>query len=631
MLPMVSLIESSRQSTAIAGGSRVEVPMVSLLESPRHLAQIAVIGPSYSRVGRNDDAITKVGRRDKDDPMLRQVEAQEAFKSPRVLQVRSTLHAVHSSNYLVEAINKDLDRGDGDVLCSSLRHHPKIVVEEKEAYHENRMHAFDGLLRQVPNLHLMDVAAFPRTMMTRRSRGQPLHDLVFEEEEEMKDDIICPPAVFTTTLLELEREKDVKAAGVPTGMTAAFLSLERKTGRIAHVPPVGHYRPKHDVTECTVRGGYIHQEVVAAVTKRVAETVEKRCVSPDELQDVVERRKPAIPSTTAAFKSIVPQCPVPRAQLAGADEWYWPRPNPAAQRTSDVLLSKALFRRQESRSTSFPEGYSVPAGAPVRCPVSIKNMSRREPHLAHVSDVPCYQVQKADKLTRREVQPVKFQLYSPRQPLHTSKKPPGATVTYPINDKSVHRNTTAVLVEFDRCTTRSSRPPAAVNDLSYDPSDVLTTHRNRAATLQNDVGHQTLFCGQTSAGIVQGYVPNLNSTRPQVVRDVQFARNRPRAAAKVSHNDLLYDVPSPLVTQTPMLHSCLSREKWTSNMSPHRNVLDKVYEVSPFEAAKLGGKKCTVNFEKYITKERAFSGRNIPSEHFKRSNPTAPGPGAYNV
>lgn len=484
------------------------------------------------------------------------------------------------------------------------------------------------------------------------------------------------PASSSSAMLSPTRPSP-RQDGTPHRPNASFLTPERfkEINHNGNVPPVGHYRPKHSLTEGVARGGYIepkphhhHHSPRAAPQSPPAASDEAPAsptlksnpsssrtpqhgasdVSATVLKDSPRQRakekaaaqQPPPPMEDIVFKSKAPKMYEPYP-TDGADAWYWPRCDrrlaPAA--STSVDFSKHTPRKPFVVPSENPDAYynvAKPFGSEtqhVTMDISARTSRDKYPvekkSLYQDADLP-YDPHVQLKKLGPAAQVHEFSKDTPRKPFAE----PAVSVSVEerddcLGDVGSQVKRTRGPIAFEKQTVH---PPVEARyvPVVYDTIDALTSPRHRSALVDpKGPGHLPLHVPSITEFSAP---PSLNSVRPSQIQDVNFDKCSKRAEMKVPLHDLSYDTqrdPPNLkkLACDPKIALNLSREKREKATSFKPQGTQAVYTYgidSPGSGAHL-------DFSKQVTRENQFASRLAPSGHWEANNPRSPGPGAYNV
>jgi hypothetical protein len=468
--------------------------------------------------------------------------------------------------------------------------------------------------------------------------------------------------------------------GAPeNGPSACFLSPTRWREVVSQNPPVGHYRPKFFAVEHRPLQGNILP--LGSTTPR-----EKRVIGPghaagsprgvdlgsspasqagsgvvlppipgdhqpgrspalgDDIQSPTRRGGPPGPTfeSTSAFKSMTKR---PQVHSSNPDPGaYWPlndlaiKSPPKGQIRFDRMPGRDYEVATSPRSCAPDAVYQLPSTLKVSSPVKMsKQIPRPQPGVIdltteaplRVSDVnPVYSTDVSVALKFPRSPQYSFEKLSPRDGGASTKKnaPHGVSVESVEGDLTEPLRPHLPVLAFERLTARKEEKPT-INDLTYNVDDSLTVYRTPHAILREDgAGHLPLWEKRITDNC--SYNPQLNSSRPKILREIDFSKDVPRPEHRVRMADLDYNPQHVLQTArvkgNPMMAQHLSRAKRNKVLTARAAAPDIAYNVKP-PAVHLP----KIDFGKCVPRAAIFKGRGKPSDNWVKAQQYSPGPGDY--
>lgn len=472
-----------------------------------------------------------------------------------------------------------------------------------------------------------------------------------------------------------------RLAHAHSGPSASFLAPERGGPADSssatfgcHIPPVGHYRPKHCLTEHAVSGGYMEPKSHRQISPRHRSHAHLLASHRDDGSDAVEAASPTVKSvipysSTASllspqqsvrfrarekvaaspprvmqdpvFKSLSPKI-APPMKTDGADEVYWPRADPRDTNRSSpnrVDFSKLTPRKPFVEVSENPDAYYKPApgiGSNLQQTADISLHTSRDHYPVEKksfyqdADLP-YDPHQALAAHRGQVVSTLMDKMTPRKPFVT----PAAD----MSDLSANSNITdpsqkrvLKIIAFEKQAPHPSLPlsGAAGAPEIYDVNVSPTQTRQRSAVIHHSApGHSDLHVPSCTDF---GDVPNVSATKPNSIQDVRFEKQTKRSPMTLQLHDLQYDTDDTALakrlTGNPMMGVALSREKRERAVAVRPAGAEVVY-VCPVPQAP--GTGAHLDFSRHVARDDQFCGRDKPSPRFLETHPRAPGPGAYDV
>lgn len=230
---------------------------------------MAPAGPSISRAGRN--CVTHV-RSDTKKVKKSVVAAQTGESAGAMARRANRAAAAAAVDDGKLAFGRGITHDDGGrhELCSSPRAHPEMDLIRTAEYEQNRRQQFVGIQEAVPQLALVDEGVVEEELALRR---QPIAALRDDGDAPMRT-----PHARAITPSKAHGDSDGKHHHAPqqhavpsppkkavvgagprpppaNHSSASFTSPKRfqESSRTVTMPPVGHYRPKHAMTEHSMR------------------------------------------------------------------------------------------------------------------------------------------------------------------------------------------------------------------------------------------------------------------------------------------------------------------------------------------------------------------------------------------
>ncbi len=682
----------------------------SLLESDL-LQQLQSRSPrSISQYGRNEETMRrtmgagKSGLSQSTQEYLQRVDKQQKFQFSALTAEK--LQGIAIKTTVVASVDSGIesDSGappasasdDGRELVSSRRGNRGIAQRESVAYEQGKRRDFETLFEtRLNQFQTVDEGQLTYRATYNGALGKPqlgsaVTMLADDDEDGLSDSTIqqakkkASPVEVAVNLSHGEEADKAADVSEPQSMphksprggdhpTSSFLSPERFTAVKSGIPPVGHYRPKHTLSEGAVVGGYIakllptkpHGHTPAAPIYKDGINNNSLSLDMSQGQQSLQHMAsvlsgvgradspksptragggaPGSPSKTAAaktetavFRSASPKIGPP-AKSPAPDEWYWPRNDPKSPRSFSTRgrgdFMQCTPRRPLVDPPSVPDAYynviGVTGADSMHTVRAFENQHRpvavtvQSASMATDGDTN-FDANQALKLTRPAAAAVDFSKSTPRKDM----APAFIATTSVDYVESIGDPMKAHVPAFsyDTLLPRKSnlRP---MLDLEYDVNDSLAKPRQPAAVIDpNAPGHLPLTRCDVPTEV--GEPPRLSFSRPRISREIPFEQYSPRAEAKLRTLDVLYECEGPLkkhvyprVVGNPMMHDALSREARSKYSTKPTLQAEYTWSVPRLPMAHY-------EFEKHVPSEEYHTGP-ISSHKYNLNHPRAPPVGTY--
>lgn len=460
----------------------------------------------------------------------------------------------------------------------------------------------------------------------------------------------------------------------PAKPSPCFLARERQTSDVGTtgMPPVGHYRPKHALTEPVLSGGYIEPRPVKHSPKRprhggdqqepavptLGSPTASSVGSPTKTlqsgassarlraREKLTASPPRGPHPDPVFQSKAPRLAEPYP-TDGADAWYWPRCDWRSDPTNShrVDLAKVTPRKELHTIPDNPDAYyniTSPLGANVVRTSDLSLLTGREHYpvekkFFYQKDVDI--ISDPQKLLDHVRPHVGSMIQLDR---HLARPPFGPTEPYDCTvdhrdgaspkDVSSQRKRAKLITDFGRQVPHPPLPSPGSKGAPelYDVSTQLTYRSPpRAVIHDSSPGHLPLHEPSMTDFASP---PSVDAVRPKITQEISLEKPSPRKPMLANLQDLEYDVKtnlmSPRVTGNPMISSTLAREKRERAFAHRTCGPDAGAYTFTLPSAGAGAH---VDFSRHVARDDAACGRGNPSPKYLERHPRAPGPGSYDV